>query len=317
MPAMARFILLRLLHTVLILFGVSIVAFSLIHLIPGNPLDILLPPEAPKEVVERLKVEFGFDKPLYVQYLAWLGRVLSGNLGTSVFTGLQVTGELLNALGNTFVLAVPAALLGFSLGTTLGTLAAFNHGRVLDKVFSVIAILGLSMPHYWLGIALVVVFAVLWPVLPAAGMGGTGGFPTSWEELRCLVLPVATLSMIPMGVIGRLVRSNVLEIISQEFPTALEAKGLRRRRIVFHVLKNAAPPALAVMGLQLGYLIGGSILVETVFNWPGSGQFMNLAIFRRDIPVLQGTVVVLASFFVLINLAVDVVQALIDPRMRR
>ena len=135
---------------------------------------------------------------------------------------------MLNALGNTFVLAVPAALLGFSLGTTLGTLAAFNHGQALDKVFSVIAILGLSMPHYWLGIALVVVFAVLWPVLPAAGMGGTGGLPTSWEELRCLILPVATLSMIPMGVIGRLVRSTVLEVLSQEFPTALEAKGLRR-----------------------------------------------------------------------------------------
>jgi peptide/nickel transport system permease protein len=132
---MAQFIVLRLLHTILILFGVSIVAFGLIHLIPGNPLDILLPPEAPKEVVERLKVEFGFDKPLYVQYLAWLGRVLQGNLGTSVFTGLRVTGELLSALGNTFVLAIPAALLGFSLGTTLGTLAAFNHGRLLDKLF--------------------------------------------------------------------------------------------------------------------------------------------------------------------------------------
>jgi len=181
---MAQFIVLRLLHTILILFGVSIVAFGLIHLIPGNPLDILLPPEAPKEVVERLKVEFGFDKPLYIQYLAWLGRVLQGNLGTSVFTGLRVTGELLSALGNTFVLAIPAALLGFSLGTTLGTLAAFNHGRLLDKLFSVIAILGISMPHYWLGIALVIVFAVLYPVLPAAGMGGGGGIPTNWDEVR-------------------------------------------------------------------------------------------------------------------------------------
>jgi peptide/nickel transport system permease protein len=314
---MMQFITLRLLHTILILFGVSIVAFGLIHLIPGNPLDILLPPEAPKEVVERLKVEFGFDRPLYIQYLAWLGRVLQGNLGTSVFTGLRVTGELLSALGNTFVLAVPAALLGFSLGITFGTLAAFNYGRWLDKLFSVIAILGLSMPHYWLGIALVVVFAVLWPVLPAAGMGGSGGIPTSWEELKFLVLPVITLSMIPMGVIGRMVRSTVLEILSQEFPMALQAKGLRRRRVIWHVLKNAAPPALAVMGLQLGYLLGGSILVETVYNWPGSGQFMNLAIFRRDIPVLQGTVLVLASFFVIINLLVDVLQALIDPRIRR
>jgi peptide/nickel transport system permease protein len=314
---MVQFVVLRLLHTILILFGVSIVAFGLIHLIPGNPLDILLPPEAPKEVVERLKVEFGFDKPLYIQYLTWLGRVLHGNLGTSVFTGLQVTGELLSALGNTLVLAVPAAVLGFSLGTIFGTLAAFNHGRALDKVFSVVAILGLSMPHYWLGIALVIVFAVINPLLPAAGMGGAGGIPTSWDDLRYLILPVVTLSMIPMGVIGRMVRSTVLEILSQEFPTALQAKGLRRRRVVWHVLKNAAPPALAVMGLQLGYLLGGSILVETVFNWPGSGQFMNLAIFRRDIPVLQGTVLVLASFFVMINLVVDVVQASIDPRIRR
>ncbi|MBV9824494.1 MAG: ABC transporter permease [Alphaproteobacteria bacterium] len=314
---MARFITLRLMHTILILFGVSIVAFGLIHLIPGNPLDILLPPEAPKEVVERLKVEFGFDKPLYVQYFAWLIRVVHGNLGTSVFTGLQVTGELLSALGNTFILAVPAAVLGFSLGTLFGTLAAFNYGRWLDKVFSVITILGLSMPHYWLGIAMVIVFAVLWPVLPAAGMGPSGGIPASWEDLKFLILPVITLSMIPMGVIGRMVRSTVLEILSQEFPNALHAKGLRRRRVIWHVLKNAAPPALAVMGLQLGYLMGGSILVETVYNWPGSGQFMNLAIFRRDIPVLQGTVLVLASFFVFINLLVDIAQALIDPRIRR
>jgi peptide/nickel transport system permease protein len=314
---MAQFITLRLLHTILILFGVSVVAFGLIHLIPGNPLDILLPPEAPKEVVERLKVEFGFDKPLYLQYFAWVGRVVHGNLGTSVFTGLPVTRELLSALGNTLCVAVPAALLGFSLGTTFGTLAAFNYGRVLDKLFSVITILGLSMPHYWLAIALVIVLAVAWPILPAAGMGSGGGLPTSWEDAKFLVLPVVTLSMIPMGVIGRMVRSTVLEILSQEFPSALRAKGLRHRRIVWHVLKNAAPPAMAVMGLQLGYLLGGSILVETVFNWPGSGQFMNLAIFRRDIPVLQGTVLVLASFFVVINLLVDVAQALIDPRIRR
>jgi peptide/nickel transport system permease protein len=314
---MVRFIAFRLGHTVLILFGVSVVAFGLIHLIPGNPLDILLPPEAPKAVVDQLRVQFGFDKPLYVQYMSWLGRVLAGNLGTSVFTGLGVTNELLRALGNTLMIAVPAALVGFTLGTTFGTIAAFNHGKPLDKLFSVIAILGLSMPHYWLGITMVIVFAVLWNVLPAAGMGGTGGFPTSWEDLQHMILPVVTLSMIPMGVIGRMVRSTVLEILSQEFPTALRAKGLRSRRVVFHVLKNAAPPALAVMGLQLGYLLGGSILVETVFNWPGSGQFMNLAIFRRDIPVLQGAVLVLASFFVMINLLVDIIQALIDPRMRR
>lgn len=314
---MARFLAARLLHTLLILFGVSVVAFGLIHLIPGNPLDILLPPEAPKSVVDHLRAEFGFDKPLYVQYLAWAGRVLHGNLGTSVFTGLGVTHELLRALGNTLVIAIPAAMVAFALGTTLGAVAAFNYGRPADKLISVIVILGLSIPHYWLAIVLVIVFAVFWNVLPAAGMGGAGGIPTHWDDLRYIILPVATLSMIPLGVVGRMVRSTVLEILGNDFPTALRAKGLRQRHVVFHVLKNAAPPTVAVMGLQLGYLLGGSILVETVFNWPGCGQFMNLAIFRRDIPVLQGTVLVLASFFVLINLLVDVVQALIDPRMRR
>jgi peptide/nickel transport system permease protein len=314
---MARFITARLLHTALILFGVSLVAFALIHMIPGNPLDILLPPEAPKSVVDRLRNEFGFDRPLYIQYLTWLGRVSHGNLGTSVFTGREVTHDLLHALGNTLVIAVPAAFFGFGLGITLGTLAAFNYGKLTDRLISAFVILGLSVPHFWLAIVLVIIFAVLWNLLPAAGMGSTGGFPTSWDAARYLILPVVTLSMIPMGVVGRMVRSTVLEILSNDFPTALRAKGLTSRRIVFHVLKNAAPPTLAVMGLQLGYLLGGSILVETVFNWPGCGQFMNLAIFRRDIPVLQGTVLVLASFFVMINLLVDLVQALIDPRMRR
>lgn len=314
---MARFIAARLLHTVLILFGVSVVAFALIHMIPGNPLDILLPPEAPKSVVDRLRSEFGFDQPLYVQYLSWLGRILHGNLGTSVFTGREVTHDLLRALGNTLIIATPAAIIGFGLGTTLGALAAFNYGKLADRLISTLVILGLSVPHFWLAIVLVIVFAVLWNLLPAAGMGSVGGFPASWDAVRYLILPVVTLSMIPMGVIGRMVRSTVLDILGNEFPTALRAKGLPSRRVVFHVLKNAAPPTLAVMGLQLGYLLGGSILVETVFNWPGSGQFMNLAIFRRDIPVLQGTVLVLASFFVLINLLVDLAQALIDPRIRR
>jgi len=141
--------------------------------------------------------------------------------------------------------------------------------------------------------------------------------PTSWEDIRHLILPVVTLSLIPMGVVSRLVRASVLEILSQEFVDALRAKGLLPRRVLVHILKNAAPPALALMGLQFGYLLGGSILVETVFNWPGSGGLMNNAIFRRDIPVLSATIVVLATIFVIINILVDVLQALIDPRMRR
>ena len=163
---------------------------------------------------------------------------------------------------------------------------------------------------------LVATFAVVLNVLPGQGMGPEG-FPWTWEHAKHLILPVITLSLIPMGVVSRLVRANVLEVRSMEFVSALAAKGLMGRRVLFHIMKNAAPSALALMGLQFGYLLAGSILVETVFNWPGSGSLMNLAISRRDIPVLSATILVLATIFVAINILVDVLQALIDPRMRR
>lgn len=306
----------RLLYAVPILLGVSLVVFSLIRLAPGDAADLLIPPEAPKEVAADFRAKFGLDQPLHVQYVKWVGQVLQGNLGVSVVSNRAVAGDLFNALGNTVFLAVPAALLGFTLGVGLGALAAFNRGTILDKVFSATAIAGVSLPHYWMGIVLVAVFAVVLNALPAQGMGSPG-FPKTWEQLRHLILPVVTLSLIPMGVVSRLVRASVLEILSHEFVSALQAKGLWRKRVLFHVMKNAAPSVLAVMGLQFGYLLGGSILVETVYNWPGSGGLMNLAIFRRDVPTLSATILVIAAIFVLINVVVDVLQAVIDPRIRR
>jgi len=306
----------RVLYAVPVLIGVSMLVFGLIHLAPGDVVDILVPPEVPKEIADSLRARFALDQPLYLQYVAWLGRFMAGDFGLSFFTNRPVSEELFGALGNTLMLALPAAVLGFTLGVVLGALAAFNSGTWLDKLFSVIAIVGVSLPHYWVGIVLVAVFSVTLNALPAAGMGPSG-VPTSWEQIRHLILPVVTLSLIPMGVVGRLVRANVLEILSNEFVSALNAKGLLNRRVLYHIMKNAAPSALALMGLQFGYLLGGSILVETVFNWPGSGGLMNLAIFRRDVPVLSATIVALATIFVVINILVDVTQALIDPRMRR
>ena len=310
------FVLRRILYAVPILLGVSVIVFGLVQLSPGDVVDILIPPEAPKEVADALRARFGLDKPVYMQYLIWLGHLLQGDLGISIFTSQPVMGELSSALWNTFKLAIPAALLGMTLGVTLGTLAAFFHGSWLDKLFSATAITGVSLPHYWVGIVLVALFAVIWNVLPAQGMGPEG-FPSTWEQIKHLVLHVVTLSLIPMGVISRLVRASVLEIITREFVATLHAKGLFNRRVLLHVMKNAAPAVLALMGLQFGYLLGGSVLVETVFNWPGSGNLMILAIFRRDVPVLSGTILVLAGIFVVINIVVDVLQALLDPRMRR
>jgi peptide/nickel transport system permease protein len=310
------FILRRLLYAVPILLGVSVLVFALIHLAPGDVVDMLVPPEVPREVADLLRRRFALDQPLHIQYLAWLSRLLVGDLGISFFTNRPVADELFGALQNTLMLALPAALLGFALGVALGALAAFNRGTWLDKLFASTAITGVSLPHYWVGIVLVSLFAVIFNALPAQGMGPSG-LPLSAEQIKPLILPVVTLSLIPMGVISRLVRANVLEILSHEFVGTLHAKGLLSRRVLYHVMKNAAPSALALMGLQFGYLLAGSILVETVFNWPGSGGLMNLAIFRRDIPVLSATILVLATIFVVINILVDVLQALIDPRMRR
>lgn len=313
---MLRFLVRRILQAVPILFGVSIVVFGLIHLAPGNPLDLLLPPEASPAVIAQMKVELGFDKPLVVQYVLWLVRALHGNFGVSIFSGRPVINELLTALSNTMVLAVPAACVGFALGIICGLLAANYGGRWPDKVFSAFAITGVSVPHYWFAIVMVMIFSVFFNVLPAQGMYQTA-WPESLDDLRYLILPVITLSLIPMGVVARMTRATTLDVLSQEFMGALDARGLPRRRLTLHVVRNAASPVVAIMGLQFGYLVAGSILVETVFNWPGSGNLLNLAIFRRDIPVVQGTILTLAFFFVVLNLAVDVLQAAIDPRIRR
>ena len=313
---MWQYALRRLVYAVPILLGVSIVVFALIKMAPGDAADMLIPPETPREVAQQIRARLGLDQPMYVQYARWLGRMVRGDLGISIVTNEPVSASLLNALGNTLRLAIPAALLGFTVGTILGALAAFHRGTFLDRLFSATAITGVSLPHYWVGIVLVAIFAVTFNALPAQGMG-PAGFPRTWEQIQHLILPVVTLSLIPMGVVSRLVRANVLEIVNQEFVGALRAKGLLDRGVIRHVMKNAAPSVMALMGLQLGYLLGGSILVETVFNWPGSGGLMNLAIFRRDVPVLSATILTIATLFVLINIAVDVLQAAVDPRIRR
>ena len=254
-----------------------------------------------------------------VQFAIWLGHVLEGNLGKSLATGRSVWSDLQVAVKNTLILASAAALLGFVLGCTLGGLAAVFRGSWIDRLCVIIAVAGVSVPHYWLGMVMVVLFSVLLPILPAmgAGPGGSSDWAWNWDHIQYLILPAVTLSVIPMGIITRSVRGMVAEILNQDFITTLRGKGLTGRGIFGHVVKNAAPNALAVMGLQLGYLMGGSILVETVFSWPGTGFLLNSAIFQRDIPVLQGTILVLAMFFVVLNLVVDLMQTALDPRIKR
>jgi peptide/nickel transport system permease protein len=316
---MTAYIIRRILYVIPIGLGVTIIIFALVHIAPGDPLNAVVAADAPAEVVEQLKKDYGFDKPLPVQYLMWLGRAMIGDFGVSVATGRPVAGALAIAVPNTLILAVGATLLGFALGSIFGGIAGYHQGSWIDKVATGIAITGISVPHYWLGMVLMIIFAVELNVLPAIGMGPGGSSEWAWDvaHMRYLVLPVITLSVIPMGIITRTVRASVSEILNQEFVQTLHSKGLWHRQVLMHVAKNAAPTVLAVMGLQLGYLLGGSILVETVFSWPGTGFLLNDAIFRRDIPLLQGTILVLALFFVFLNLVVDIVQTVIDPRMGR
>ena len=321
---MARTILWRLIYALPIAFGVGLVCFTLVYLAPGDPLQTVLPPDANAETIEIVKRAYGFDKPLPVQFANWAWRAVHGDFGLSVATRRPVADEVGKALANTLVLILFAVPISFVVGAGLGTLAGTAPpgplGRAVDRLVTGTAVLGVSVPNYWLGLVMVIVFAVEYSVLPASGMGAGGSDTFSvfrWDDLRYLVLPVVTLSMVPVGIIARSTRAAVLEVKSQDFVTTLRAKGLGEGAIVRHVLKNAAPGMLAVMGLQFGYLVGGSILIETVFNWPGSGNLLGRAIVNRDVPVLQGAILCLSLVFVATNLLVDLLQAAIDPRVRR
>lgn len=316
---MLPYLLRRLVYTLPIMLGVALVCFLLVHLAPGDPLVSILPPDASQELQEQLIELYGFNRSLPEQFGSWIWRALQGDLGTSIATGRPVVDEVMRAVVNTLRLAVVATLIGFVLGCFFGFVAGYFRNSWLDKLASTVSVLGVSVPHYWLGMVLVIVFSAQLGWLPAtgAGPGGSSDWQWDWEHIQFLLLPALTMSVIPTGIIARTVRALVADLLEQEFVVGLRAKGLTDWGIFCHIVKNAAPTALAVMGLQLGYLLGGSILIETVFSWPGTGFLLNSAIFQRDLPLLQGTILVLAIFFVVLNLLVDVLQTLLDPRIAR
>ncbi len=316
---MLAYLLRRVLYTLPIMLGVALLCFALVHLAPGDPLVSVLPPDASAELQAQLRELYGFNQPLPEQFLRWVWRALQGDLGQSIATSRPVTTEVMTAVLNTLRLAVVATLIGFVLGSLFGFVAGYFRNSWVDRACSTLSVLGVSVPHYWLGMVLVIVFSsqLMWLPATGAGPGGSGEWAWDWTHVQFMILPAITMSVIPMGIIARTVRALVAELLDQEFIVGLRAKGLTHTGIFRHVLKNAAPTALAVMGLQLGYLLGGSILIETVFSWPGTGFLLNQAIFQRDLPLLQGSILVLAVFFVLLNLIVDVVQTLLDPRIAR
>lgn len=316
---MFAYALKRLLYAIPIALGVTLVSFMLVHMAPGDALNAIAPADAPVEVIEALKSAYGLDRSVPVQYGLWLGRALQGDLGTSIASGRAVAGEVLGAVSNTLMLAGVASLAGVLAGCVLGALAGYHSEGVIDRIATVLSVIGVSIPHYWLGLVLTIIFSITLGWLPAMGAGADSSSAWVWDlaHMRYLVLPAATMSVIPMGIITRTVRALVSEMLNKEFVVALRARGLSEVAVFAHIAKNVAPTVLAVAGLQVGYLMGGSILVETVFAWPGTGFLLNIAIFQRDMPLLQGTILVLCMFFVALNLVVDILQPLIDPRMVR
>ena len=312
---MLAYLIRRVVYTIPILFGVALVCFGLVHIAPGDPLVSVLPPDASADLQAMLRTLYGFDRSYAEQFARWLWRAAHGDLGTSIATGRPVVDEVFKAVGYTLRLSVLATLIGFFFGCLFGFVAGYYRDSFVDKAASALSVLGVSVPHYWLGMVLVIVFAAILGWLPPTGAGS--GNEDLWGALRYMILPAITMSVIPTGIVARTVRALVADILAQEFVVGLRAKGLTDWGVFKHVVKNAAPTALAVMGLQLGYLLGGSILIETVFAWPGTGFLLNSAIFQRDLPLLQGSILGLALFFVFLNLAVDVLQTALDPRIER
>jgi peptide/nickel transport system permease protein len=310
----------RLLMTIPISLGVTAICFALIYLAPGNPVQSLLPPDATAKDIAELKHAYGLDKPIPIQYLLWVGHALTGNLGISIQTNRPVLFEVMRALANTVPIALISVVLAFAIALGLGILAATHVGGLVDRLSTAVAVLGISIPSFWLGVILVIAFAVELGWLPATGMGSEGSASFtwfSWSQAKYAVMPIIALTMTPLGILMRTTRSSIADVLAHDFVQTLRAKGLSRTAIVIHAIRNALPQILAMFGLQLGYLLGGSILVETVFTWPGTGFLLSKAILTRDIPLLQGTILVLAMAFVLINLAVDLLQTAVDPRIKR
>jgi len=312
-----RYLVRRLLHLVPVLLGVSIVVFVVLQLAPGDPAAIMLGAEATEAELGRLRAELGLTEPLPVQYVRWLALVAQGDLGRSFWTKRPVLPEGLERFQATLILTGTGLVLSTIFGMALGVASATRPNSLLDRVSAVASLFGASMPVFWLGLVLMVVFALSLRWLPASGMYAPYGARGPADLLAHLVLPSVTIAAASTTLVARLTRSTMLDVLGQDYIRTARAKGLGERRVVVrHGLTNALVPIVTVVGVQVGYLLGGAVLTETVFAWPGVGTLMLHAILQRDYPLVQGCVLVVALTFVLVNLVVDLLYAWLDPRIR-
>ena len=331
---MKWYIIKRLLMLIPVLLGTSIIAFSLIHLAPGDPARTMAGEHASQRTINAIREKYGLDKPLYIQYGIWLNRALHGDMGRSIVSNEYVTKEILDRFPNTFELTFFAMILAIAIGTMAGIISASKQYSALDYTFMGIALFGVSMPVFWLGIMLMMIFGVYLRWLPIGGRINilipfhritgfylldsiiTGNFAALISTLRYLILPSTALATIPMATIARVSRSSMLEVLRQDFIRTERAKGLSERVVIYkHAVRNAMIPVITVIGLNFGLLLAGAILTETVFSWPGIGRYVVSAVRMRDYPAVQGCVLFFAFVFVIVNLVTDIIYVYIDPRI--
>ncbi len=307
----------RLLATVPILAGLSVVVFAMMALVPGDPASAILGNYATPENVARLNEQLGLDRSLPEQYLAWLGNLLQGDLGRSYALNRPVADEVLERFGATLILAGTALVLCSVLGVLAGIVAAVQQFGWVDRAVSLLVLIGISTPSFFLGLLLIMLFAVQLQWLPASGMRAIYGGGGPLDLLRHLVLPALTLAVVAAAVIARLTRAAMLEVLRQDFIRTARAKGVAERQVIYrHAFKAALVAVIPVIGIQAGFVLGGAVYIETVFQWPGIGRMLVNAIATRDLLLVQGGVLVVAASYVLFNLLADFAQMLVDPRLR-
>ena len=325
---MSKYIIRRLLNLILILIGVSIIVFMLVHFAPGDPVRIMLGEDASPAEVERLRENYGLDQPLHIQYFRWAGNVLQGDLGTSIRQRRPVTELIFARMGATIELALMGMLISTIIAIPLGIIAAIKRSSWIDFSTMVLALLGVSMPSFWIGLMLLTHVALPIEFLPLFGRGPslfvgigsiftTASFSTLINAVRFLILPAISLGVIQTALLTRLTRSSMLDVLKADYIRTARSKGLGERVVVTkHALRNALLPVVTVLGIRLGAMIGGAIIIEVVFSWPGVGRLIYNGISQRDFPIVQAGTLLLAVAFSMANLLVDISYAYLNPRIR-
>ena len=332
---MKWYIIKRLIQLIPVVIGVTIIAFSLIHLAPGDPARTMLGQHATQQELNEIREKYGLDEPVYVQYALWLNGVLHGDLGRSILTKELVVIEIVERFPNTIELAIAAMIFAIVIGGLAGIISASKQYSITDYTVMGIALFGISMPVFWLGIMLMLIFGVILGWLPIGGridliipfqrVTGfmvldsiiTGNFTALISILKHLILPAIALGTIPMAMIARVTRSSMLEVLRQDFIRTERAKGLSERAVIYkHAIRNAMIPVITVIGLNFGLLLAGAILTETVFSWPGLGRLVVESVYERDYPLVVGCILIFAIVFVIVNLITDLLYTYIDPRIK-